>query len=51
MLSFGTDGRAGYWNKNLTKYLTEVSHHLVYCFARESSLLKILCVPDFNCCP
>ena len=25
MLSFGTDGRAGFWQKNLQKYLTQVS--------------------------
>ena len=49
MISFGTDGRAGYWTNNLTKYLTEVSLHLLYHFTRERSWVNILRVPYLVC--
>ena len=45
MISFGTDGRAGFWTNNMTKYLTEVSLHLFYHVAHVRSWINMLRVP------
>ena len=48
MLSFGTDGRAGYWQKNLQKYLTQVSKLLqVHARGLETND-KMLRLPHFE---
>ena len=48
MLSFGTDGRAGYWEKNLHKYLTQVSNVLWLLASKLKSNDKMLRPAYFN---
>ena len=48
MLSFGTDGRAGFWENNLHKYLTQVSNVLRLLASELKSHDKILRLAYFN---